>query len=67
VWSVWQAAQPNTDNVFFADFNTTGSGIQGAHRASFSTILTAQQAAHYSISSAVGGDFNAWVDSSYVV
>ncbi|KIK08014.1 carbohydrate esterase family 8 protein [Laccaria amethystina LaAM-08-1] len=67
LWSVWQPDQPNTSNIFFADFNTTGSGIKGAHRANFSTILTATQATHYSISSAVGDDFNEWVDTSYVV
>lgn len=67
LWSVWNAGQPNTDNVFFADFNTTGSGVKGAHRAKFSTLLTASQAAQYSISSAVGYDYSSWVDTSYVV
>lgn len=67
LWSVWHADQPNTDNVFFADFNSTGSGIKGARRANFSTILTAKQAAQYSISSAVGNDFSQWVDTSYIV
>lgn len=66
VWSIWSTATPNTDNVFFADYNTTGSGIAGAVRASFATQLTASQAAAYTISSAVGSDYATWVDTSYL-
>lgn len=66
VWSIWAPNQPNTDNIFFADFNSTGSGIQGAQRALFSTLLSAGQAGAYSISSAVGSDYATWVDTSYL-
>ena len=66
VWSIWAANQTNTGNAFFADFNSTGSGIQGAQRALFSTLLTAGQAAAFSISSAVGSDYATWVDTSYL-
>ncbi|KAF4617313.1 hypothetical protein D9613_005803 [Agrocybe pediades] len=66
VWSTWSTSTPNTDHVFFADYNTTGSGIAGAHRATFATQLTASQAAAYSISSAVGSDYATWVDTSYL-
>jgi pectinesterase len=50
-----------------ADYNTTGSGVIGASRASFATALSESQAASYSISSAVGSDYATWVDSSYFV
>jgi pectinesterase len=66
VWSIWEAGDPQTDDVFFADFNSTGPGIAGATRAPFSTELTAIQAAAYSISSAVGSDYATWVDTSYL-
>ncbi|KAJ7735761.1 pectinesterase [Mycena metata] len=67
LWSVWSTSDPQTDNVLFADFNTSGSGASGAVRPSFATALTATQAATYSISSAVGSDFATWVDAAYVV
>jgi pectinesterase len=66
VWSIWEVGNPQTDNVFFADFNSTGPGIAGAMRAPFSTELTASQAAAYDISSAVGSDYATWVDTSYL-
>ncbi|KAJ6557886.1 carbohydrate esterase family 8 protein [Mycena capillaripes] len=67
LWSIWSAAAPQTDNVLFAEFNTTGSGASGAVRPSFATVLTAAQAATYSISSAVGSDYASWVDAAYIV
>ncbi|KAJ6557884.1 carbohydrate esterase family 8 protein [Mycena capillaripes] len=67
LWSIWSAATPQTDNVLFAEFNTTGSGASGAARPSFATVLTAAQAATYSISSAVGSDYASWVDAAYIV
>ncbi|KAF7366946.1 Pectinesterase [Mycena sanguinolenta] len=67
LWSVWEPTDPNTDDVFFAEFNTTGSGASGAVRPSFATVLDATDAAMYSISSAVGSDFATWVDPAYLV
>ena len=67
VWSVWNKGDERTGHVLFAEFNTTGSGIDGASRANFSTVLTASQASSYSISSAVGSDYASWVDSAYLV
>ncbi|KAF8886201.1 pectin lyase fold/virulence factor [Infundibulicybe gibba] len=67
LWSIWSTATPNTDNAFFADYNTVGSGVSGVSRASFATLLTASQAAAYSISSALGSDYATWVDTAYVV
>ncbi|KAF9475417.1 pectin lyase-like protein [Pholiota conissans] len=67
LWSIWNTGDERTDDVFFADFNTTGSGVTGVSRASFSTLLSSSQAASYSIASAVGSDFASWVDSAYLV
>ncbi|KAJ6582996.1 pectinesterase [Mycena vulgaris] len=67
LWSQWSAATPNTDHILFAEFNTTGTGASGASRPSFATVLTAAQAASYTISSAVGSDFASWVDAAYIV
>ncbi|KAF8998831.1 carbohydrate esterase family 8 protein [Cyathus striatus] len=65
LWSIWNVGDERTDNVFFADYNTTG--ISGISRPSFATSLTASQAALYSISSAVGSDYATWVDAAYLV
>lgn len=67
LWSVWNANDTHTDNVLFAEYNSTGSGVSGATRPSFATVLSASQASAYSISSAVGGDYASWVDMSYFV
>ncbi len=67
LWSVWNTDDPHTDNVFLADFNTTGSGVTGASRPSFATTLSASQASAYTIASAVGSDYTSWVDMSYFV
>jgi pectinesterase len=67
LWSIWNTGDERIDDVFLTDFNTTGGGAVGASRASFSTLLTASQAASYSIASAVGSDFATWVDSTYLV
>ncbi|KAF7316045.1 Pectinesterase [Mycena indigotica] len=67
LWSVWSSSSPNTDSVFFADYNTSGGGASGLSRASFATALSASQAASYTISSAVGSDYASWVDAAYVV
>ncbi|KAJ7687835.1 pectin lyase fold/virulence factor [Mycena rosella] len=41
LWSVWSTDDPQTDNILFAEFNTTGIGSSGASRPSFATVLTA--------------------------
>ncbi|KAJ7634498.1 pectinesterase [Roridomyces roridus] len=67
LWSEWSTATPNTDNILFGEYNTTGSGASGATRPSFATVLSATQAATYSISSAVGSGYTSWVDAAYIV
>ncbi|KAG6901501.1 hypothetical protein C0995_011051 [Termitomyces sp. Mi166 len=66
LWSVWSTSTPNTSNVLFAEYNSTGSGVSGATRPSFATVLSASQATAYSISSAVGSDYASWVDLTYL-
>ncbi|KAJ7697619.1 pectinesterase [Mycena rosella] len=67
LWSVWSTDDPRTDNILFAEFNTTGTGSSGASRPSFATVLTTTEASSFSISSAVGSDFASWVDAAYIV
>lgn len=67
IWSIWNTGDERTDHILFAEYNTTGSGVSGASRASFATLLSASQAASYSISSAVGSDYASWVDAEYLV
>jgi len=67
VWSVWHSDDKRTDHILFAEYNTTGSGITNASRPSFATVLSSTDAASYSIKSAVGIDYDTWVDSAYLV
>ncbi|KAF8881911.1 pectin lyase fold/virulence factor [Infundibulicybe gibba] len=60
LWSVWNTGDERTSNILFAEYNTTGSG-------QLRTVLSASQAAAYSISSAVGSDYASWVDAAYIV
>jgi len=66
LWSIWDPGDDRTDHVLFAEYNSTGSGVSGATRPSFATVLSASQASAYSISSAVGSDYATWVDASYL-
>ncbi|KAJ3921714.1 pectinesterase [Lentinula edodes] len=68
LWSLWDGEADSIDNVLNADYNTTGPGASNLERASWATELTsASEAAEYSISSAVGSDWEDWVDVSYFV
>ncbi|EJD03925.1 uncharacterized protein FOMMEDRAFT_187176 [Fomitiporia mediterranea MF3/22] len=66
VWSQWNVGDPRTDNILFAEYNSTGSGVADASRPSFATILTSSEADQYTIASAVGSDFADWVDADYL-
>ncbi|KAF8074066.1 pectinesterase [Lyophyllum atratum] len=66
LWSVWNTGDERTSNVFFGEFGSSGSGVSGATRPSFATVLSSSQAASYSISSAVGSDYASWVDAAYL-
>jgi pectinesterase len=67
LWSVWNVGDERTSNILFAEYNTSGSGASGASRPSFATVLSASQAASYTIASAVGSDYASWVDAAYLV
>ncbi|KAF9465364.1 pectinesterase [Collybia nuda] len=67
LWSVWNTGDERTSNILFAEYNTSGSGSSGASRPSFATVLSASQAASYTIATAVGSDYANWVDSAYLV
>ncbi|KAF9472517.1 carbohydrate esterase family 8 protein [Pholiota conissans] len=67
IWSIWNPGDERTDDVFFAEYNTTGSGLTDPQRPSFSTLLSASQATEFNISSAVGSDWSSWVDLDYFV
>ncbi|GJE96176.1 pectinesterase [Phanerochaete sordida] len=66
IWSEWQATDPRTDNILFAEFNSTGSGVAGADRPSFATLLTSSQAAQFTIATTIGADWATWVDTTYL-
>ncbi|KAF8901552.1 carbohydrate esterase family 8 protein [Mucidula mucida] len=66
LWSVWNDDDERTDHILFAEYNTQGSGADGAHRPDFATVLSASEADEYSIASAVGSDYAEWVDVDYL-
>ncbi|CAE6518532.1 unnamed protein product [Rhizoctonia solani] len=59
-WEVWSTATPNTDHVYFGEYNNSGAGAWGTGRASFATKMSAG----ISIGTVLGS--TSWVDSSYV-
>ncbi|KAJ7186342.1 carbohydrate esterase family 8 protein [Mycena pura] len=61
-WEIWSTATPNTANVLFAEFNSTGVGATGT-RASFSTKLPS--AAGFGIADVLGANWTSWVDATY--
>ncbi|KAJ7505887.1 putative pectin methylesterase [Mycena galericulata] len=62
-WSIWSTATPNTADVLFAEYDSSGPGAAGT-RASFSTKLTSN--ANYMAANILGSDWTSWVDTSYV-
>ncbi len=66
LWSVWNDDDERTDHILFAEYNTQGSGADGADRPDFATVLSASEADEYSIASAVGSDYAEWVHVDYL-
>jgi pectinesterase len=62
LWSQWSSSSPQTDHVFYADYNTQGT----YSRPSFAKQLDANTAAQYNIGSALGSNYASWVDTSYL-
>ncbi|TFK52255.1 pectin lyase-like protein [Heliocybe sulcata] len=68
MWSIWNPGDERTDNVLFAEYNSTGPGIpSNVQRPNFATMLTASQAAQYDITSVVGSGWEQWVDMAYLL
>ena len=67
IWSQWSSSDPNTDHVFFAEYNSTGSGVEGASRPSFATVLNESDAEGYTVVTALGDDYASWVDTDYML
>ncbi|KAF8055432.1 pectinesterase [Lyophyllum atratum] len=61
-WSIWSTATPNTSNVLFAEYASTGAGAAGT-RAAFSKKLTS--ATGYGAADVLGTDWTSWVDQAY--
>lgn len=66
LWSVWEANDNRTSNVLFATFGNNVPGPQNDAVVSFSTALTEEQAAEYTIATALGSDYDTWVDKAYI-
>ncbi|KIJ31450.1 carbohydrate esterase family 8 protein [Sphaerobolus stellatus SS14] len=66
LWSVWSTSDTRTDNVLFATFQNSGPGSSGVTLPSFATALNASAAAEYTIATAVGSDWESWVDTNFV-
>ena len=66
IWEEWSTSEPNTEDILFAEYDSTGPGVEDADRPSFVTILTASEAAAYTISNVLGSDYTDWVDTSYL-
>ncbi|CUA75097.1 Pectinesterase [Rhizoctonia solani] len=59
-WEIWSSTSPNTDNVYFGEYNNSGAGAWQTGRASFATKMTAG----ISIGTVLGS--TSWVDSAYM-
>jgi pectinesterase len=67
LWEIWGASTPNTDHVTYDDYNTTGAGLPSSvSRPSFSTLLTASQAASFTLAASIDSNYQAWVDTAYL-
>ncbi|KAJ7820261.1 pectin lyase fold/virulence factor [Mycena olivaceomarginata] len=52
IWSIWNPGDERTDFILFTEYNSFGPGVAHAHRANFSTGLTREEAAQYTLASA---------------
>ncbi|KAJ7364803.1 hypothetical protein DFH08DRAFT_766519, partial [Mycena albidolilacea] len=66
IWSIWNPGDERTDFIRFAEYNSFGLGVAHAHRANFSTGLTREKAAQYTLASAVP-DYVEWVTTAYLL
>jgi pectinesterase len=53
--------------VLFGEYNTYGPGVpRHPQRPNYTTLLTAQEATLYNITTALGSDYASWVDTAYL-
>ncbi|KAJ7050793.1 carbohydrate esterase family 8 protein [Mycena amicta] len=62
-WSIWSTATPNTADVLFAEWDSTGTGAAGT-RASFSEKLSSNTG--FMAADVLGSNWTTWVDQAYV-
>ncbi|KAJ7113929.1 carbohydrate esterase family 8 protein [Mycena epipterygia] len=62
-WEIWSTATPNTEDVTFAEFASTGPGAAGT-RASFSEKLSTNTG--FMAADVLGSTWTTWVDQAYV-
>ncbi|KAJ6584314.1 carbohydrate esterase family 8 protein [Mycena capillaripes] len=62
-WSIWSTATPNTADVLFAEFASSGPGAAGT-RASFSEKLSSNTG--FMAADVLGSTWTSWVDTTYV-
>ncbi|KAJ7483581.1 putative pectin methylesterase [Mycena latifolia] len=62
-WEIWSTATPNTADVTFAEFASTGAGAAGT-RASFSEKLSSNTG--FMAADVLGSNWTSWVDQAYV-
>ncbi|KAJ7133454.1 carbohydrate esterase family 8 protein [Mycena epipterygia] len=66
IWSIWNPGDERIDFILFAEYNSFGPGVAHADRANFSTVLTPEQAAQYTLSSALP-NYRDWVDTEFLL
>lgn len=60
-WEEWSSSEPNTSDVYLAEYDNSGDGASGT-RASFATTLTSA----VEITTVLGSGYTDWVDTSYL-
>ncbi|KAF7364706.1 Pectinesterase [Mycena venus] len=66
IWSIWNPGDERIDFILFAEYNSFGPGVENAHRANFSTVLSPSQAAQYTLESTLP-NYRDWVDMDYLL
>ncbi|KAJ7214065.1 pectin lyase fold/virulence factor, partial [Mycena pura] len=66
IWSIWDPGDDRIDFILFAEHNSVGRGVAGAHRANFSTILTRAEADQYTLAEAIP-NYRDWVNAAYLL
>jgi len=63
-WTTWTAAAPNTDAVYWAEYNNRGASAWNPSRASFARQIGKDEAeGQWSVKGTLGDD--AWIDSRF--